>query len=177
MTSLVCDKCGKKYKKNKSFYLKHIEKCDKNKIMTLEEKCIENTISKPNKKELGQFYTTNYDYILQNFSIPPNEKNIIEPFAGACHLLKFLDKSIKYDIESYDIEPASDMVTERDTLNNPPSYKNKFILTNPPYLARNKTKSKKLFDKYKTNDLYKCFIKQIISDPSNGGILIIPLNF
>lgn len=30
---------------------------------------------------------------------------------------------------------------------------NKFVLTNPPYLARNKSIDKTVFDKYKTNDL------------------------
>jgi hypothetical protein len=32
------------------------------------------------KKRLGQFYTTNHKYILQNFYIPNNVKTIIEPF-------------------------------------------------------------------------------------------------
>jgi hypothetical protein len=160
--TLICDNCNKEYK-NKSFYFKHIELCDK----------------KINKKELGQFYTTNYDYILQNLFIPEYEKIIIEPFAGAGHLIEFVKSSKinEYTIETYDLDPCLDIITKRDTLKSPPSYKGKFIVTNPPYLARNKTESKELFDKYETNDLYKCFIKQIILDPSNGGILIIPLNF
>ena len=45
-----------------------------------------------NKKQLGQFYTTNYAYILQNMYIPDNISNIIEPFAGAGDLLKFIYK-------------------------------------------------------------------------------------
>lgn len=32
------------------------------------------------KKKHGHFYTTNYDYILQNMSIPKSVKTIIEPF-------------------------------------------------------------------------------------------------
>jgi len=128
------------------------------------------------KQELGQFFTTNYNYILQNFSIPEEETKIIEPFVGKGHLLQFINNS-KYSIEIYDIDPRMDSTIKRDTLKYPPCYKDKFILTNPPYLARNKSVSKTIFDKYNTNDLYKCFIKQIISDPSNGGIIIIPLNF
>ena len=31
-----------------------------------------------NKQNLGQFYTTNYKYILQNLKIPSDIKNIIE---------------------------------------------------------------------------------------------------
>ena len=68
-------------------------------------------------------------------------------------------------------------IIKRDTLTNPPIYTNKFILTNPPYLARNKSKSKVLFDKYDVNDLYKCFIKELITNQCIGGIIIIPLNF
>ena len=128
------------------------------------------------KQELGQFFTTNYKYILQNFSIPEEETKIIEPFVGKGHLLQFINKS-KYSIEIYDIDPHIISTIKRDTLKYPPCYKDKFILTNPPYLARNKSVSKTIFDKYNANDLYKCFIKQIISDPSNGGIIIIPLNF
>ena len=33
-----------------------------------------------NKKKYGQFYTTNYKYILSNMVIPNNVKNIVEPF-------------------------------------------------------------------------------------------------
>jgi hypothetical protein len=128
------------------------------------------------KKNLGQFYTTNYDYILQNMSIPMDVKNIIEPFAGKGDILNFIN--IKdYNVECYDIEPKQDYIIKRDTLNNPPDYKNKFILTNPPYLARNKCSDKTIFNKYKTNDLYKCFFEEIIRNPSIGGIVIVPLNF
>ncbi len=54
------------------------------------------------KQKLGQFYTTNYDYILQNMTIPVNVKNIIEPFAGSGELLKFIKEKNKYKIEYYD---------------------------------------------------------------------------
>ena len=47
----------------------------------------------------------------------------------------------------------------------------------PPYLARNKSKNKTLFDKYNQNDLYKCVIKELTTNLCLGGIFIIPLNF
>jgi hypothetical protein len=128
------------------------------------------------KQKLGQFYTTNYNYILQSFSIPNNIKNIIEPFAGNGDLINFLDKN-KYNIECYDIEPKKKYIIKRDTLINPPDYNNKYILTNPPFLARNKNKDKTIYDKYKQNDLYKCFIQIIINSNCLGGIIIVPLNF
>lgn len=129
------------------------------------------------KSNLGQFYTTNYNYILKNLSIPNNVQHIIEPFAGNGDLLKFLKSETKYTIECYDIDPKNKSITQRDTLNDPPNYNGKFVLTNPPYLARNKNENKRLYDKYKCNDLYKCFIINIIESECIGGIIIIPLNF
>lgn len=135
------------------------------------------------KKNYGQFFTTNYEYILQGFSIPQYiyDKNIkiIEPFAGKGDLVKYIEDQ-KYDvkkIECYDIDPKQKYIKKRDTLNNPPCYFNKFVITNPPYLARNKSETKDLFEKYECNDLYKCFIKELVSNKCLGGIIIIPLNF
>tara|TARA_B100000900_G_C20581342_1_gene717677 strand:- start:854 stop:2164 length:1311 start_codon:yes stop_codon:yes gene_type:complete len=129
------------------------------------------------KKDYGQFYTKNYEYILQNIKIPNNIKKIIEPFAGECDLLNYINNQNNYEIELYDIDPKKDNTTKRDTLMDPPSYKDKYVITNPPYLARNKSTDKELFDKYDVNDLYKCFIINIINDVCQGGIIIIPLNF
>lgn len=140
----------------------------------MEEKSHQN--KKEYKKNFGQFYTTNYEYILQNMSIPKDVKHIIEPFAGKGDMLKFINIE-EYEVECYDIEPKSENIIQRDTFTDPPLYKNKFIITNPPYLARNKSKDKSIFDKYKTNDLYKCFFEEIITNNSIGGIVIVPLNF
>ena len=129
------------------------------------------------KKQFGQFYTTNYEYILQNINIPEYINDIIEPFAGEGDLLKFINKYKKYNIELYDIDPKNINIKKQDTLTHPPIYKNKYVITNPPYLARNKSEDKVLFDKYDVNDLYKCFIINIINDNCQGGIIIIPLNF
>ena len=129
------------------------------------------------KSQLGQFYTTNYEYILKNMDIPKDIKYIIEPFAGNCDLLDFVQNKENYIIESYDIDPKNSDIIKRDTLKNPPCYENKFVITNPPYLARNKNKDKELYDKYNCNDLYKCFIISLIKDQCLGGIMIIPLNF
>ena len=38
-------------------------------------------MSNKSKKALGQFYTTNNEYILQNITIPDDIVDIIEPFA------------------------------------------------------------------------------------------------
>ena len=61
-------------------------------------------MSNKSKKALGQFYTTNNEYILQNITIPDNIFDIIEPFAGNSDLIAFIEnagnlKNIKYNIE------------------------------------------------------------------------------
>jgi hypothetical protein len=152
------------------------------------------------KKQLGQFYTTNYDHIIDGMEIPEEVKIIIEPFAGQGDLVEFAKKACSGDDESndvifecYDIDPKADYIVQRDTIKNPPDYEGKFVLTNPPYLARNKASDKTLFDKYKTDDLYKCFLEELVKTPSvktpsgappvgppvgpSGGIIIVPLNF
>lgn len=131
------------------------------------------------KQELGQFYTTNYGYILQDFHIPEHITKIMEPFAGEGHLTAFALSQVKR-IESvfeYDIDPKTKFIPQRDTLLNPPQYKDYYIITNPPYLARNKSDCKKIYDKYNENDLYKCFLKELLTNQCVGGLIIIPLNF
>jgi hypothetical protein len=127
------------------------------------------------KQKLGQFFTTNYAYILKNMVIPEVVTTIVEPFTGNGDLLNFLDK--EFIVESYDIDPKLPMTIQQDTLVNPPCYDGKFILTNPPYLARNKNDDKSIYEKYGYNDLYKCFIGSIIQGNCLGGIIIVPLNF
>jgi len=130
-----------------------------------------------NKQKLGQFMTTNYEYILQNMFIPSNIKKIIEPFAGNKDLIKFIKNKSNYIITCYDIDPKKKNVITQNTLITPPDYTNSFIITNPPYYARNKCTDKAIFDKYNVNDLYKCFIMEIINNVCLGGIIIIPINF
>jgi len=121
--------------------------------------------------------TTNYVHILRNMNIPADVDTIIEPFCGKGDLLGFIDEERGLSLECYDIEPQCEIATQRDTLRDPPHYEGKFVLTNPPYLARNKSADKVIFDRYHTNDLYKCFLLSIIKDNPHGGIIIIPLNF
>ena len=127
-----------------------------------------------NKREKGQFYTVNHSYILEGFDKP--KCKVSEPFAGKGDLLEWLGHD---NWEAYDIDPKRDDIVKRDTLTDPPCYKDTFIITNPPYLARNKCKSKVLFDKYETNDLYKCFLTSLLDQEHGclGGIFIIPAGF
>ena len=136
------------------------------------------------KKKLGQFYTTNSDYILEGLQLPfgGDEVRIVEPFAGkgdlVCWAKKAAASASSSVVESYDIDPKRDDIQKRDTLLDPPNYEGAWIITNPPYLARNKTGEKGVFDKYNTNDLYKCFIMSVVEqNKCKGGIFIIPAGF
>ena len=137
-------------------------------------------VSKEGKKMKGQFYTVNSSYILDGLSLPPKgARCIMEPFAGKGDLLSWLTKNGNtLPLELYDIDPKKEGIIKRDTLTYPPNYKDTWIITNPPYLARNKSDNKELFDKYNTNDLYKCFITSVTQQEAcAGGIFIIPAGF
>lgn len=132
------------------------------------------------KKTRGQFYTVKSEYILQGLLNDSNKTNIIEPFAGKGDLVEWIQtKCPGCNVNAYDIEPKAEYIMKRDTLLNPPCYADSFIITNPPYLARNKCADKTLFDLHSTNDLYKCFIRSLTQQEvsCNGGIFIIPCGF
>ena len=61
------------------------------------------------KKMLGQFYTVNYDKILNGLNIPDDTKIIVEPFCGNGDLIKFCESQrIPFIYEKYDIDPKMD---------------------------------------------------------------------
>lgn len=118
-----------------------------------------------------QHFTTQHNKILKNIFFSPAEA--VDPFAGACDLVNHFP-STKWEL--YDIDIKDTRVKYNDSLLNPISYANKTVITNPPYLAQNKTKEfKEIFSKYDTDDLYKASILSIIG--CKNGILIIPINF
>ncbi len=52
------------------------------------------------KKQLGQFFTTNSDYILQRFEKFVKDKNVVDPFAGNQDLINWSRKNLHYPISS-----------------------------------------------------------------------------
>lgn len=125
----------------------------------------------------GQFYTEQSELIFQGMDIPAHS-NYIEPFAGAGHLTKWIQLRFpEANVIQYDICPNADNVIRRDTLLDPPDYTGTYVVTNPPYVARNKCNDKTIFDMYQCNDLYKCFIRCLVNTPPDGGVLILPVNF
>ena len=116
-----------------------------------------------------------------DLSIFKNQK-IIEPFVGDGDLLK-LCSALGGVYKCYDIEPKNlSNFEQKDTLLNNVLESDCYVITNPPYLAKNKM-NKELKDKYKNilnshiNDLYQIFINQLIKTPIKGGLIIIPINF
>lgn len=117
-------------------------------------------------------YTTKAQEICSNLiQYVPNNVQLIEPFVGDGDLLSLFPE---HNWETYDIEEKTGSVMQ-DTLLMPPNYVGKWVITNPPYLAKNKANDKTIFNKYKTDDLYKATLLSILN--SEGGILIIPTNF
>lgn len=123
------------------------------------------------KKDLGQFYSTNVDKILEGMKVPKNV-SVIEPFAGNLDLVKWSGLD---NVEMYDIAPLHKNVIQRDTLMDPPDYTNKFVLSNPPYLNRIYNDDKRIYDKYDAIDLFYAFLYSI--EKASGGIIILPLIF
>ena len=133
------------------------------------------------KQSLGQFFTTNSDYILQGFGEFVKKKEITDPFAGNQDLLNWsknngCKKIIGFDYDQKLID--NKIVFLNDSINLPKKYK--FVCTNPPYLHKNKA-IKKIKDKffYGKNsifeDLYQVSISSILN--CDEGIIIVPLNF
>ena len=62
-------------------------------------------ISKSKKKNLGQFFTKNYNYILESLWADQISGMIVEPFAGDGHLLDFIRRNgFTGQVRTYDID-------------------------------------------------------------------------
>ena len=134
-----------------------------------------------NKKKLGQFFTTNSDYIFRGLSSYIENKEVIDPFAGNQDLINWslknnCKKVIGFDCDKKYIDGKK--VFYNDSINNPQKYK--FVCTNPPYLHKNKADQKTKNRFFSGNlssfeDLYQISIFSILN--CEEGILIVPLNF
>lgn len=131
------------------------------------------------KKQLGQFFTTNSDYILAGLEKFIAGKEVTDPFVGGGDLVVWAKKNKAKNIRGFDVDPKFvDNVFNfcNDSLSNPQEYK--FVLTNPPYLNINKA-TKETKEKYFKNnnfeDLYQISLASIMN--SDEGIVIIPINF
>ena len=138
------------------------------------------------KKPLGVFYTTEVTEIFKNifdsFIKKYNKEEIVEPCCGNGDIVKYLNSKGIMNTLNYDIKKSEfENLTIRDTILFPVDLSNRWIITNPPFLAKNKM-PKELKIKYKAyisecSDLYEIYINQIIYSDCLGGILILPSNF
>ena len=137
--------------------------------------------NKYKKRDFGQFFTTNCDYILQGLEEFVKDKQITDPFAGNQDLLNWVKKNncknaIGFDYDKNCVDDQN--VFFNDSLNSIKKYQ--FICTNPPYLHKNKASKelKELFfknDNSQFEDLYQIALKSCFD--CDEGIIIIPLNF
>lgn len=133
------------------------------------------------KKQLGQFFTTNSDYILQGFDSFVKNKIVIDPFAGNQDLILWAKSNGCKKVTGFDCDKKyidNKIVFQNDSINSIKKYK--FICTNPPYLHKNKADKKTKKDFFsginsEFEDLYQVSINSILN--SEEGILIVPLNF
>jgi hypothetical protein len=130
-----------------------------------------------------QHYTTQAEKIISNLIDyipgPLLFPTLIEPFCGKGDLLT-LFPHLASSWELYDIDPQNKKTLRRDTLLDPPDYTDKYVITNPPFLAKNKaTEDKGYFSipNHLEDDLYKVFLSTLIQSNPLGGILILPINF
>lgn len=131
------------------------------------------------KKQLGQFFTKNADYILVGFEDLIKNKIVSDPFAGGGDLLEWAEKNGANSVIGYDVDKKwadERKIFSGDSIKNPRKYK--FIITNPPYLNINKASQKiktDYFDSQNFEDLYQISLLKIMD--SDEGIAIVPINF
>lgn len=128
------------------------------------------------KQQLGQFFTTNVEYILQGFASFVTHKHVVDPFAGAGDLLQWAKRHNAKTVQGYDIDKKwvndTDIVYN-DSLANP--VQADFMITNPPYLYQNKMQDNTVLAHSKHTDLYHLSLEKIMN--SAEGIAIVPINF
>ena len=133
------------------------------------------------KRQFGQFFTTNSDYILQGFEEFVKSKEVTDPFAGNQDLIKWVckndcKKAVGFELSRKYVDDKN--VFYNDSINSP--QRCKFVCTNPPYLHKNKAdqeiKEKFFVGNHSSfEDLYQVSIFSILN--CEEGILIVPLNF
>ena len=129
-------------------------------------------------KTVGRHFTTQQPFIYPPFFRWANlaqvaSKTILEPFAGANHLVSHLKAiGVGNDFVSYDISPADNNVQQKDTLKCfPTGYS--VCVTNPPWLAQNMAHKQGIaFPDCGYNDFYKLAINKCLKYCEWVAILI-----
>lgn len=134
------------------------------------------------KRELGQYFTEYNPFENDGFLSWANECDlensiVLEPFAGSNNLVNMLKKmKLCSRFVSYDIEPKSKNIIKQDTLSHfPRGFE--VCITNPPYLAQNSAKRRKIyFPNIIYDDLYKYALEKCLANTKYVAA-IIPASF
>lgn len=116
---------------------------------------------------------------------PPPNSVIIEPFAGDGAVLSWLKSSNSNSnssshnfIIAYDSDPKQQDVIKRNVFISKPEYYGTYVVTRLPQLDKKDCEDKSIFEQYGTDNLYKCFIKCMLSASQlMGGIIVLPESF
>lgn len=114
---------------------------------------------------------------------PPPSSVIIEPFAGDGKVLSWLKSSHSNSshnnfIIAYDSDPKQQGVIKRNVFISKPEYYGTYVVTRLPQLDKKDCEDKSIFEQYGTDNLYKCFIKCMLSASQlMGGIIVVPESF
>jgi len=135
-----------------------------------------------NKRQRGQFYTTGNPFILAPFKRwveqhELSEMPVLEPFAGANNLIRALQEiDMAEEFASFDIDPTHSEVLYRDTIRDFPRGFD-FVVTNPPWLAKNSAKRRGLaYPQTEYDDLYKHALALCLANTGHVAA-IIPATF
>ncbi|MFH1173124.1 MAG: hypothetical protein V1692_01175, partial [bacterium] len=77
------------------------------------------------KKQLGQFFTTNSDYILHGLESFVVGKEVFDPFAGGADLIYWAKKNQAKTIKGFDVDKKyidKKNIFYNDSINNPLNY-------------------------------------------------------
>ena len=130
------------------------------------------------KRAQGRFYTLGNPFLLDSFKRWASEtdisdKRILEPFAGANHLIHSLaEAGLCDEFMAYDIAPGNKSVKRRDTIASfPKGYD--VCITNPPWLARNSATRRGLpYPETEHDDIYKLCLELCLKHCSYVGALV-----
>lgn len=116
-----------------------------------------------------------YDVFFKGFTKPPKGSIVIDPFADDESTAKWLDK--KNILIAYSAKESHPLGLRLDTLRDPPKYAGTYVVTTPPWHKKGDIADNTLFDRYGTDNLYKCFIRTLLKSPALGGSILVPLTF
>ena len=97
------------------------------------------------KQRQGQYFTTNAVALLEGLEHRVRGATVCEPFAGGGDLVEWCYNNGAEDVKAYDIEPQNEATIVNDSIWSPSYQGCNMIVTNPPYLSRNKNKDKQLY--------------------------------